>query len=54
VEPASVEDLEELMMQGLVPSGAGNLDFDDGDEPDVDVEENSLQIIDAEDLLRNE
>jgi len=50
-EPASVEDLEELMMQGLVPSGVGDISVDDDDEPDVDVEENSLTIIEAEDLL---
>jgi hypothetical protein len=51
-EPASVEDLEELMMQGLVPSGVGDESIDqDDDEPDVDVEENSLTIIEAEDLL---
>jgi DNA-directed RNA polymerase subunit beta' len=51
-EPASVEDLEELMMQGLVPSGVGDESIDqDDDEPDVNVEENSLTIIEAEDLL---
>ena len=51
-EPASVEDLEELMMQGLVPSGVGDMSVDqDDDEPDVNVEENSLTIIEAEDLL---
>ena len=50
-EPASVEDLEELMMQGLVPSGVGDISVDDDDEPDIDVEENSLTIIEAEDLL---
>jgi DNA-directed RNA polymerase subunit beta' len=53
-EPASVEDLEELMMQGLVPAGvsAGDESIDqDDDEPDVNVEENSLTIIEAEDLL---
>ena len=50
-EPASVEDLEELMMQGLVPAGVGDISVDDDDEPDVDVEENSLTIIDTEDLL---
>jgi len=53
-EPASVEDLEELMMQGLVPAGVSpgdeSIDQDD-DEPDVNVEENSLTIIEAEDLL---
>jgi hypothetical protein len=39
-------------MQGLVPSGAGDESIDQGDdEPDVDVEENSLTIIEAEDLL---
>jgi hypothetical protein len=41
-------------MQGLVPAGAGNLAIDESDEPDIDVEENSLQIIDAEALLRDE
>jgi hypothetical protein len=53
-EPASVEDLEELMMQGLVPSGvsAGDESIDqDDDEPDINVEENSLTIIEAEVLL---
>jgi DNA-directed RNA polymerase subunit beta' len=50
-EPASVEDLEELMMQGLVPSGVGDIAVDDDDEPDIDVEENSLTIIEADDLL---
>jgi hypothetical protein len=43
-----------LMMQGLVPSGVSvgdeSIDQDD-DEPDVNVEENSLTIIEAEDLL---
>ena len=55
VEPASVEDLEDLMMQGLVPTGASAevLDFDD-DGPDIDVEEASLRIIEAEDLLNEE
>jgi DNA-directed RNA polymerase subunit beta' len=53
-EPASVEDLEELMMQGLVPSGVGDTDIDDDDGPDVDVEENPLTIIEAEDLLAQE
>ena len=38
----------------LVPAGAGNLAIDESDEPDIDVEENSLQIIDAEALLRDE
>jgi DNA-directed RNA polymerase subunit beta' len=51
VEPASVEDLEELMMQGLVPAAESSYDYEGGDEPDVDVEENSLTIIEAEDLL---
>ena len=53
-EPASVEDLEELMMQGLVPAGVGDDPEDEDDEPDVDVEENSLTIIEAEDLLTEE
>jgi hypothetical protein len=56
-EPASVEDLEELMMQGLVPSGVSvgddSVDQDD-DEPDINVEETSLTIIEAEDLLAEE
>ena len=39
------------MMQGLVPSGVGDISIDDDDEPDIDVEENSLTIIEAEDLL---
>jgi DNA-directed RNA polymerase subunit beta' len=51
VEPASVEDLEELMMQGLVPASTGAADLGDDDEPDVDVEESALTIIEAEDLL---
>jgi hypothetical protein len=53
-EPASVEDLEELMMQGLVPAGvsAGDESIDQNDdEPDANVEENSLTIIEAADLL---
>jgi hypothetical protein len=51
-EPASVEDLEELMMQGLVPAGASAEHSDDGDDgPDIDVEENSLTIIEVEDFL---
>ena len=50
-EPATVEDLEELMQQGLVPAGVGDLDVDFGDGPDVDVEENALTIIETEDLL---
>jgi DNA-directed RNA polymerase subunit beta' len=55
VEPASVEDLEELMMQGLVPAGASASDTgNEDDEPDVDVEENSLTIIEAEDLLQDD
>lgn len=54
VEPASVEDLEELMMQGLVPSASGSAVDDDDGEPDIDVEEASLTIIEAEDLLESE
>ena len=50
-EAASVEDLEELMMMGLVPSVATAFDEGDDSEPDVDVEESSLTIIEAEDLL---
>jgi DNA-directed RNA polymerase subunit beta' len=51
-EPATVEDLEELMQQGLVPAGASpEVDSDDEDGPDIDVEENSLTIIEAEDAL---
>jgi hypothetical protein len=51
-EPASIEDLEELMMQGLVPAGASaDVSEDDEDGPDIDVEENSLRIIEAEDLV---
>jgi DNA-directed RNA polymerase subunit beta' len=52
-EPATVEDLEELMQQGLVPAGATPELEGDGydDEPDIDVEENSLTIIEAEDAL---
>jgi DNA-directed RNA polymerase subunit beta' len=48
VEPATVEDLEELMSQGLVPvpTDAGNADGDT--DPDIDVEEASLTI---EDML---
>jgi DNA-directed RNA polymerase subunit beta' len=54
-EPASVEDLEELMMQGLVPAGASADISEDGDDgPDIDVEENSLTIIEVEDLLDDE
>jgi DNA-directed RNA polymerase subunit beta' len=53
VEPASVEDLEELMMQGLVPAADGAEDLGDEDGPDIDVEENSLRIIEAEDLLED-
>jgi DNA-directed RNA polymerase subunit beta' len=54
-EPASVEDLEELMMQGLVPAGVGDESIDqDDDERDVNVEENSLTIIEAKDLLAEE
>jgi hypothetical protein len=54
VEPASVEDLEELMMQGLVPSAAGATDLGDDDSADVDVEDESLNIIEVEDLLDDE
>ncbi len=51
-EPATTEDLEELMMQGLVPAGSDSEETDWGDGvPDIDVEENSLTIIAAEDLL---
>jgi DNA-directed RNA polymerase subunit beta' len=51
-EPATVEDLEELMQQGLVPAGASaEVSEDDEDGPDIDVEENSLTIIEAEDAL---
>lgn len=50
-EAASVEDLEELMMMGLVPSVATAFEDGDDSEPDVDVEESSLTIIEAEDLL---
>ncbi|MCC7025232.1 MAG: DNA-directed RNA polymerase subunit beta' [Thermomicrobiales bacterium] len=51
VEPATVEDLEELMNQGLVPvpTDAGNADGDT--DPDIDVEEASLTI---EDMLPDE
>ncbi|MBA2597412.1 MAG: DNA-directed RNA polymerase subunit beta' [Chloroflexia bacterium] len=51
VEPASVEDLEELMTQGLVPSGASAKDVAGDEEADIDVEEASLTIIEAGDLL---
>jgi hypothetical protein len=54
VEPASIEDLEDLMQQGLVPAGVGSdVDFED-DEPDVDVEESALTIIEVEALLGEE
>jgi DNA-directed RNA polymerase subunit beta' len=54
-EPATTEDLEELMMQGLVPAGSDSEETDWGDGvPDIDVEENSLTIIEAEDLLDEE
>ncbi|HLL50708.1 MAG TPA: DNA-directed RNA polymerase subunit beta', partial [Thermomicrobiales bacterium] len=53
-EPATVEDLEELMQQGLVPSGIGDIEVDDSDDADVDVEEASLTIIEADDLLNAE
>jgi hypothetical protein len=44
-----------LMMQGLVPAGVGDESIDqDDDEPDVNVEENSLTIIEAKDLLAEE
>ena len=41
------------MQQGLVPAGATPELEGDGydDEPDIDVEENSLTIIEAEDAL---
>jgi hypothetical protein len=46
------------MQQGLVPPGVGGSDVDDAvdnsDEPDVDVEEASLTIIEAEDLLNDD
>ena len=52
VEPASEEDLEELMMQGLVPSTDGTFSDDDGDgDGDVDVDEDALTIVDVEDLF---
>jgi DNA-directed RNA polymerase subunit beta' len=54
VEPASEEDLEELMMQGLVPASASPMvetaEDEDGDV-EIDPEENSLSIVEAEDLM---
>jgi DNA-directed RNA polymerase subunit beta' len=51
-EPATIDDLEELMMQGLVPAGASaDVSEDDDDGPDVDAEENALRIIETEDLV---
>jgi DNA-directed RNA polymerase subunit beta' len=55
VEPATEEDLEELMMQGLVPTSAGiepdqELDLD----PELDVEDDALTAMEAEDLLDEE
>jgi hypothetical protein len=56
VEPASEEDLEELMMQGLVPSSSGITPDDESNEQDhdFDVEEDALTIIDAAELLQEE
>jgi hypothetical protein len=48
VEPATVEDLEELMSQGLVPVPTDAGDVDGDTDPDIDVEEASLTI---EDML---
>jgi len=54
VEPASIEDLEELMMQGLVPSSSGSViaEEDEGGA-DIDAEEESLRLMDAEDLAED-
>jgi DNA-directed RNA polymerase subunit beta' len=55
VEPASIDELEELMQQGLVPSGASPEVEDDGDDnADIDPEENSLTIIEVEDQFDEE
>jgi DNA-directed RNA polymerase subunit beta' len=55
VEPATPEDLEELMMQGLVPAPASPTDTEaDDDDVDIDPEEASLTIIEADDLLNDE
>ena len=50
VEPASTEDLEELMMQGLVPTALGSDVVDEDGDEEFDVEDDSLTIIDAEEL----
>ena len=51
IEPASEEDLVELMTQGLVPAADSGLDFENGDEADLDLEELSLTIIEAGDTV---
>jgi DNA-directed RNA polymerase subunit beta' len=54
VEPATEEDLEELMMQGLVPTSNGSVPEDEDSEVEFDVDEDALTIIDAEDLINEE
>jgi DNA-directed RNA polymerase subunit beta' len=51
VEPASTEDLEELMMQGLVPSALGGDVVDEDGDEEFDVEDDSLTIIEADELV---
>jgi DNA-directed RNA polymerase subunit beta' len=53
-EPATIEDLEELMMQGLVPSSENVATYDGDGGPDVDADENSLTIIEAAELLEDD
>ncbi len=42
------------MMQGLVPSSSGSAIDDDESDLEVDVEEDSLSIVEAEDLMQAE
>ncbi len=50
VEDASEEDLEALMAQGLVPGGSRALLDDDDAEADAEIEEDSLSVIDLDEL----
>ena len=50
VEDASEEDLEALMAQGLVPGGSRAVMDDDDVEADVEIEDDSLSVIDLDEL----
>ncbi len=50
VEDASEEDLEALMAQGLVPGGSRAVRDDDDVEADVEIEDDSLSVIDLDEL----